>query len=477
MRLRSLISVAVVFTAFAEETSAFVPTHYNHGLLTFGGARKPRCTGSAGDEHARSRNSLFCPSRNLLPFNSRTSLKMSLESGRKLATMGRIPWQKLLISKSQGRQIIAIIRSETHVLDLSVMLTLAFFSEKVGKYLYQSIFRRFRENVSYDESITKQVEVNLGQAAKLGLVCYTFDAFEIVLEVTGIKGKQTDISTLAAKLIYATWIALRARVYKRQFFEAAFEYASKLSPQSKKKRVGKVEIVDKITDFFLFGVLSFIWIDILQIKRGHALSSIFALSGAGTLALTLALQDLAKRVINGLAISTSEVFTVGDTIQLGDGTSGTVTNVGWLSTEIRGSDEIVTKIPNTQLSDIRVSNLSRVKLSQVKQNLCFKYDYLDDIPELVHEIKKEIPLSCDKVIIDGSRPFRVKWVGYRPDGLEVVVDCRLKVPLTSSAYHDARQDIMEAIARVVKRKGIKFSPPTALKLVSTGKDQERDLVI
>lgn len=66
-------------------------------------------------------------------------------------------------------------------------------------------------------------------------------------------------------------------------------------------------------------MLSFIWIDILQIKRGHALSSIFALGGAGTLALTLALQDLAKRVINGLAISTSEVFTVGDTIQLGDG--------------------------------------------------------------------------------------------------------------------------------------------------------------
>lgn len=66
-------------------------------------------------------------------------------------------------------------------------------------------------------------------------------------------------------------------------------------------------------------MLSFIWIDILQIKRGNALSSIFALGGAGTLALTLALQDLAKRVLNGLAISTSDVFNVGDQIILGDG--------------------------------------------------------------------------------------------------------------------------------------------------------------
>ena len=92
----------------------------------------------------------------------------------------------------------------------------------------------------------------------------------------------------------------------------------------------------QITDFFLFGILAFIWIDILNIKRGNALSSVFALGGAGTLALTLALQDLAKRVINGLAISTSDAFEVGDEIRLGDGTSGIVLSVGWLSTVIRG---------------------------------------------------------------------------------------------------------------------------------------------
>jgi small-conductance mechanosensitive channel len=69
----------------------------------------------------------------------------------------------------------------------------------------------------------------------------------------------------------------------------------------------------------LFAVLAFLWIDILQIKRGNALSSIFALGGAGTLALTLALQDLAKRLINGLAISTSDAFDIGDKIILGDG--------------------------------------------------------------------------------------------------------------------------------------------------------------
>ena len=204
-----------------------------------------------------------------------------------------------------------------------------------------------------------KIDTNLGQAAWLGLVCYLLDAFEIVLEVAGIKGKKNDFSTIAAKLLTASWIAVRVRLYKRHFFEAAFDYASKLGPIRTNKPVAKVDVVDKvsiyvlpswystkpytsyllllqITDFFLFGILAFIWIDILNIKRGNALSSVFALGGAGTLALTLALQDLAKRVINSLAISTSDAFEVGDEIMLGDGTSGIVLSVGWLSTVIRG---------------------------------------------------------------------------------------------------------------------------------------------
>lgn len=128
------------------------------------------------------------------------------------------------------------------------MLVLAFFSERIGKFLYEKIFKRFKkQETQYKDSITKKVEENLAQVAKLGLVCYLLDAFEIVLEVAKIKGKKTDFSTLAAKLIYATWIGFRARLYKRQFLEAAFDYASKIGPKSKDKTAGKVDIVDKVS--------------------------------------------------------------------------------------------------------------------------------------------------------------------------------------------------------------------------------------
>ena len=62
-----------------------------------------------------------------------------------------------------------------------------------------------------------------------------------------------------------------------------------------------------------------IWVDILKIKRGTGLSSIFALGGAGTFTITLASQDLARRALNGLALAAADTFHVGDSILLGDG--------------------------------------------------------------------------------------------------------------------------------------------------------------
>ena len=96
-----------------------------------------------------------------------------------------------------------------------------------------------------------KIDTNLGQAAWLGLVCYLLDAFEIVLEVAGIKGKKNDFSTIAAKLLTASWIAVRVRLYKRHFFEAAFDYASKLGPNRTNKPVAKVDVVDKVSIYVL----------------------------------------------------------------------------------------------------------------------------------------------------------------------------------------------------------------------------------
>ena len=105
-----------------------------------------------------------------------------------------------------------------------------------------------------------------------------------------------------------------------------------------------------------------------------------------------------------------------------------------------------------------------MKLSQVKQNLHFKYEDLEKIPDLVVEIQHEIASSCPKVITDGSRPFRVKWVDFGPNHIEVMVDCRLRNPPMGDGYYEARQEILEAISRAVRKNGVDFAPPTLVKM-------------
>ncbi len=122
-----------------------------------------------------------------------------------------------------------------------------------------------------------------------------------------------------------------------------------------------------------------------------------------------------------------------------------------------GCDELITKIPNTQLSNIRISNRSRMKFSQVKQQLHFKHEDMGRIPDLCAEIRKEIAASCPKVVTDGSRTFHVKWVDFGKDCVEVIVDCRLRTPPIGGEYYEARQVVLEAIAKAVQRSGVEFA--------------------
>lgn len=177
------------------------------------------------------------------------------------------------------------------------------------------MYRLRKKEFAYTDSVTFQIAETVSEAARLAAVCYFLDTVEVACEVTGLKGRKVDFSSLLAKLLFATWAGLRARMYKRRFFVNLADF----TPKQLNGRKGILEIFDKISDFFGFGVLALIWIDILKIKGGHGLSSIFALGGFSTFTLTLACQDVAKRALNGLALSASDSFSVGDEILLGDG--------------------------------------------------------------------------------------------------------------------------------------------------------------
>ena len=129
--------------------------------------------------------------------------------------------------------------------------------------------------------------------------------------------------------MYNVWATFRFKDFKRHLLERIFSSAQ--------NKIGKVGIYDRILNTVINTVMGVAILDILKVGRGTAIiSSVLSLGGVGTLVFSLASKELAEQLVGGLTLSTSERFYEGDYIELGDGTEGLVTKIGWTHTELRG---------------------------------------------------------------------------------------------------------------------------------------------
>jgi small-conductance mechanosensitive channel len=304
--------------------------------------------------------------------------------------------------------------------------------------------KRFQDTVAF------HVADALSQIARLAMLVYGMDVIKIFLTCMGFTFPHLqELPKNFAKIIYTLWVVGRISKLKSNWISSLISKQPTAS--------GRAKIVDRLLDAGLAAIAISFLFDILSFQLGFTGKSVFAIGSVGTLVVSLASQGLATQVLNGLLLTASDRIYEGDKVKFGNGISGTIVKLGWMETIIRGTDETLLTVPNADLASERVSNLSRIHRSQVKQTLRFQYKDADMLPVVVDDIKKEIIASCPELITDGTRPFRVHWRSYGDDHLEVVVDARFHIDPEGDAYWDNRQDVLMAIRRAVKKHGIEFA--------------------
>lgn len=92
----------------------------------------------------------------------------------------------------------------------------------------------------------------------------------------------------------------------------------------------------------------------LNVKITPLLASL----GVAGVAVALAAQELLSSVFGTFAILTDRPFKVGDRIELSDGESGDVIDIGLRSTRIKTLDNKVVVIPNAEMAKSRINNYS-----------------------------------------------------------------------------------------------------------------------
>ena len=305
----------------------------------------------------------------------------------------------------------------------------------------------------YRKSRFHLVVDHVAQACKIAFSVYVVDTIRIALQALGISSipHLTNIPHAYMRVAYIYWIVDRISALKRHFVaRKTNSHPDHLPP--------KVQFLNRVVDAGVYATGFFAAVAAVKADLGTAAKGFVALGSFGTLAVSLATQNLATQIVSGLFLDLSNRFHKGDSVRLGNnGHDGAkIEKMGWLHTEMRGSDDIKVVVPNKVLVDKEVSNLSRVKTSQVKQQLQFKYQDVHKLPDLMEAIKDEIRTSCPDVITDGSRPFRAHFDNFG-NKLEVTVEAHFHIEPLSDDYHENRQEVLLAITRAVENHNVQFA--------------------
>jgi small-conductance mechanosensitive channel len=262
------------------------------------------------------------------------------------------------------------------------------------------------------------------------------------------------VHTWTAGIVASVWAAMKVSEFKR--------YILTRGDRKDLSKSNGTRLINRFFDIVIWVATALSILDFLHVKTGIAFRSLLGLSSVGTLVFSLSAQSLVSEFLASLAIQGTNMYTEGEVIVLGDGSQikGEVQKLGWLNTLIRGNDEMVLRIPNTQIARTRIANLSRQRLSNVQVTLDISYSEMGKIKQLVGDIRANLLDTLDvydTLITDGSRPFRVHWREVTDTSLQVVVDTHLRVKPFSDDYWNTRQEIFFAIGRAAEKNKINFS--------------------
>ena len=252
----------------------------------------------------------------------------------------------------------------------------------------------------FDKSKTKYVTKLGFEIGELLGIIYATEVGLLIMKELGFQFvKKYPLNQWIAGIVFSVWGA--------QNLSAIKTFVLTKGGRKDLAKHNATRLLNRLLDVFIyFGTLVSI-LDFLSVEIGFALRSFFGLSSVASLVFSLASKELVGEFLASLAIQGTNMYQEGDIILLSDETVGVVQKLGWLNTMVRRGDELVVRIPNSELAGMRLANVSRSRMSQVTQTLAIRYEDLHKLPQLAADIKEEIRQSCPTLIDDGFRPFRV----------------------------------------------------------------------
>jgi MscS family membrane protein len=212
---------------------------------------------------------------------------------------------------------------------------------------------------------------------------------------------------LAFSILYFLWKILFSTL---DWFE--FDLAPATTSSFDDKIVFSTRKVVKV----LFAVL------VVMVLADHfewPISKVWAAAGIGSLAIAFAAKDTFSHMISGIIILFDRPFLVVDRVELADGTFGDVVDIGLRSTKILSFDNTIHIIPNSEISNQRITNHTYPDTA-LKLGLSIGVAYGTDlvrVKKILNEILESHPL------IIKEPPWGIWFTEFGDSSLNIFMRC------------------------------------------------------
>jgi len=205
---------------------------------------------------------------------------------------------------------------------------------------------------------------------------------QTVLDIIAQKG--LDALGALAVLVIGAWVARRIGNTLRTHLGR-----SRLDPT----------LVPFASGLVYWGLMVFVAIAVLSIF-GIPTTSFIAVLGAAGFAVGLAMQGTLSNFSAGVMLLLFRPFSVGNWIEVGSGTAGTVKEIGLFSTTLFTGDNIKVIVPNSQVFGQSLKNFSANPTRRIDLVMGVSYD--DDL-QVAHDTILRV-ITADERVLDDPAP-------------------------------------------------------------------------
>jgi small-conductance mechanosensitive channel/CRP-like cAMP-binding protein len=187
------------------------------------------------------------------------------------------------------------------------------------------------------------------------------------------------------------------------------------------------------------------------------LKGALAALGVGSIVLGFALQGTLGGIVSGIALLIDRPFREGDFVRVGDIT-GVVKEMNWRSVRIQTFSSDLVIIPNSQLAEESLVNLSRPKSWHLEMfELGFSYN---DPPAGVKSMLLEVAHQCQHALTEPAPRVRVKEYS------DFSINYEVRIAVFVEHVFEARDEFMTRIWYATQRHGYSIPFPTQVELQS-----------